>query len=174
MSGHDGRSQRTRIARTDLDIRASWRNFAAAEQEGEHDDHAPTFRARLVVAGGERPEVFEGETGKGKGHAEMTALDALIGSKGAEAAVALFRSGLVYVEAAGKPCCVHCSTLLGFLGVRPLSGATTKTRNTMLAGGAWGLSALVKEFLSGPCHLTMDSINGLEASLRRDFDRLHL
>lgn len=174
MSGHGERSQRTRIARTDLDIGNSWRNFAAAEQEGDHDDHAPTFRARLVVAGGKQPEVFEGETGKDKGHAEMTALDALIGGKGVEAAAELFRSGLVYVEAAGKPCCVHCSTMLGFLGVRPLSGATTKTRKTMLAGGAWGLSARVKAFLSGQCHLTMDSINRLEASLQRDFDRLHL
>lgn len=78
-------------------------------------------------------DTIEGETGTGHGHAEMDALFELffgICGGNQERIIDTVKRGLA-VQCEGKACCLHCSAVLGLLGVLPLTDATTKSPKPM-------------------------------------------
>lgn len=187
MSGSDGskrtlsqggltsqRPKRSRREYREFDVAEAWDNFAAEEQDGDHADHSAQCRAVIFVDSNEfdsDPEGYEGQTGNGHGHAEMDALDFLIGSMGKEAVEAVLQEGAVTLDCVGKPCCVQCSTMLGLLNIGPRTPATKKSRNTMLAGGAWSVSLRLKTFLVEKWHLKEADIEAFSAMNQSNFDR---
>ena len=169
-----GRPKRTRREYREFDVAEAWDNFAAAEQDGDHDDHSAQCRAVIFVDSADfdsDPEGYEGQTGNGHGHAEMDALDFLIGSMGAQAVEAVLQEGSVTLDCVGKPCCVQCSTMLGLLNIGPKTPATKKSRNTMLAGGAWSVSLRLKTFLVEKWKLKESDIQDFAAMDQSRFDR---
>ena len=171
MSGSVRRSTRQRRVTVALDVDQAWHDFEAEEQEGDHADHSAECRARILVAAGGQTVPFEGQTGRNAGHAEMAALAALLSQVGGTALAGLLQNGQVFVECLGKPCCVHCSTMLGLMGVLPSSPATKKSRRTMLAGGAWGLTADLKKFVVNACGIAEADLNDFARTGQSGFDK---
>lgn len=169
-----GRPKRSRVVYRDFDVAEAWEGFAAEEQDGDHDDHSAQCRAVIFVDSAEfdaDDEGYEGQTGNGHGHAEMDALDFLIGSLGNEVVEAVLQEGSVTLDCVGKPCCVQCSTMLGLLNIGPRTPATKKSRRTMLAGGAWSVSLRLKTFLMQKWHLKEADIEYFAAMDQAAFDR---
>jgi len=90
---------------------------------------------------------YDGETGKGHGHAEMDALHEYIGAQGGvDNAVAHFKRarGLV-VECTKKPVCVRCTLVLKTLGFE--CSEDTVWGVDPMGSTEWGASMNVKAFL---------------------------
>jgi hypothetical protein len=82
----------------------------------------------------------EGKTGNGHGHAEMDALHQLwadVCNKDVDTFLTYSRN--LKLDCTDKPCCVKCSTVLGWMGVVPRTTATKKTPYTM-GKTSWNVS----------------------------------
>lgn len=180
--------KRQRTAYKAFSIRDAWHAFEAGEQVGEHADHSAQCRVVINIhLPNPRPQPgqpdtvpdgialpaapIEGLTGRGNGHAEMDALHNLMGQVGPATMRALLMERAVFLDCVDKPCCAHCSTMLGLLGVVQGTPATRKSRRTMLAGGAWGVSSSLKGFLINEWKLREDDINALSSADQGRFDR---
>lgn len=168
------RPKRMRAEYRTFDIGDAWDSFDAEEQVGDHDDHSAQCRVEIFLDSDEfdvPSGPIEGLTGRGHGHAEMDALHELLEKVGDEVMKGILEEGAVSLDCVAKPCCVHCSTMLGMLNVRARTPATMKSRHTMLAGGAWSVSLRLKTFLMSKWRLREDDINALGAMGQARFDR---
>ena len=173
-----GRSKRVLIEYHKIDVWYAWENFEADEQVGAYADPEPACEVELFVDSAEYdiPEEAKhiiGKTGRGHGHAETDALEQLVTLvKNHEVVKGLFEEGAVTLECTDKPCCAHCSTLLGLLNVWPRTSDTKKSRRTMLAGGAWGPGLNLKEFLVKTWHLEQKAVEDFCRDGQAAFDKV--
>jgi hypothetical protein len=89
---------------------------------------------------------YEGKTGKDKGHAEMTALDAFIRSQPSIAqAATILAARRNYVSCPSRPVCLKCGTVLRAL--RFACDADTEWGTQTMGSTEWGVSLKVRDLL---------------------------
>ena len=116
-------------------LREYWDDFDADTKEG--GDGEESCSACVTIGG----KAFQGETGKGCGHAEMHALAQYADSAydKIKGKVDIFEGKDIVVSCPGKPCCLWCSVVLGIVGAGPKDAATTKASKRM-GSTSWGVS----------------------------------
>ena len=110
-------------------LKAGFDTFGATRRD-DHNDGAEECAARLYYQfPGQAVMYVDGHTKNGNGHAEMDAILTFWLSI-CKRNVALFVHANLWIACRAKSCCVHCSGILGCLGISPY-WQTYKSRKSM-------------------------------------------
>lgn len=114
--------------------------FTAVERD--HNDGAQECAAVLTATNAAGSTKYYGQSSKNSGHGELHALNQFLYQIGYN--VATFGNYALTIECVSKPCCKHCSAIMGLLGIVPTVG-TNKVWKSM--GVSYAIPPDVRTFL---------------------------